>query len=625
VAEIVPLSLLGLNARAKISAMRGFMKVHAKSIAVFVLCASLISVAQQTMSTDVSVTVPPLVNYSGVLKDVNGKPLHSMSGVTFYLYKESEGGSPVWMETQNVQPDANGHYSVLLGSTTSTGLPSNIFTTGEAHWLGVQVQGQDEQARVLLVSAPYALKAGDAETIGGLPASAFLRAPSSGSTSGAGATTQTNAPPPGTITGVLAGTDLTGGGTSGTVTLNLDTTKVPQLTSNNTFTGKQTINNSTTITGTDPTGVLHVTNTVTSGFGPAIVAKANSSGASAVKGIQNATSGTTAGIYGSTNSLTGQGVYGIGGIGVEGVASLAGSSYGGLFYGYSAPSGSGGNGTTGLVATGGEGDSPNYGSGANGLVAYGGYGAYAGTGVLAYGSDGDYGSGAGVIAFGGTTAYNVGAPGGEFTSGTDRYGIAYDAIDASTGYTTGSYAGNFTGDLNVTGNVYAAAKYFKIDHPQDPANKYLFHASVESSELMNIYSGNVTTDGSAEAHVQLPDWFEAANGDFRYQLTVIGQFAQAIVSEKVANHQFSIRTSVPNVEVSWQITAVRQDAFAKAHPIVVEQSKSDKEKGYYIHPELYGAPAEKQLEWARNPEWMKKVKAARSRQHSQHPAQQPEN
>ncbi len=47
----------------------------------------------------------------------------------------------------------------------------------------------------------------------------------------------------GTITGVTAGTALTGGGTAGTVTLNLDTTKVPVLSSTNTFTATQSLSN----------------------------------------------------------------------------------------------------------------------------------------------------------------------------------------------------------------------------------------------------------------------------------------------------------------------------------------------------------------------------------------------
>jgi len=131
-----------------------------------------------------SVVVPPLVSFSGVLTDLNGKPLTGIVGVTFALYNESQGGAPLWLETQNVSPDKTGHYTVTLGATASTGLPSDIFAAGEARWLGVRPEGQQEQPRVLLLSVPYALKAGDAQTIGGLPPSAFVQATPGAATSG---------------------------------------------------------------------------------------------------------------------------------------------------------------------------------------------------------------------------------------------------------------------------------------------------------------------------------------------------------------------------------------------------------------------------------------------------------
>ena len=130
--------------------------------------------------------------------------------------------------------------------------------------------------------------------------------------------------------------------------------------------------------------------------------------------------------------------------------------------------------------------------------------------------------------------------------------------------------------------------------------------------MMNIYTGNVTTDAQGEAMVHLPDWFEVLNTDFRYQLTVIGQFAQAIVAREIQNGEFAIRTSAPNIKVSWQVTGVRQDAYAKAHPLVVEQQKEARLRGFYIHPELYGAPPEKQIEWARHPELMRQAKERKS-------------
>jgi hypothetical protein len=353
--------------------------------------------------------VPPMVKFSGTLNDASGKPLTEVVGVTFLLYKDSQGGAPLWMESQNVQPDKSGHYTVMLGSSSSQGLPPDVFVSGEARWLGAQAQGQAEQPRTVLLSVPYALKAADAETIGGLPPSAFVLAapassgatanstngnlpafpasgqapaPSNVTTSGgtvnalplwttatniqSSAITQTGSgktakvginttkpasaldvngagtvrgnlslpatstattlagkdsqpttittsvynstvgtavaqnfrwqaepvgnntanatgslnllfgsgsnsinetglnigstgqitfangqtfPGTGTITGVTAGTDLTGGGSSGNVTLNLDTTKVPQLSGGNSFTGDQTVQGNVSATG----------------------------------------------------------------------------------------------------------------------------------------------------------------------------------------------------------------------------------------------------------------------------------------------------------------------------------------------------------------------------------------
>jgi hypothetical protein len=139
--------------------------------------------AQQTVSGEASTAssgnssvVPQLVNYSGTLTDAGGKPLSGVVGVTFSLYADEESQTPLWMEIQNVQVSKSGHYSVVLGSTTNSGLPQDVFVTGEARWLGVQAEGQAALPRVLLVAVPYALKAGDAETIGGLPASAFMLA-----------------------------------------------------------------------------------------------------------------------------------------------------------------------------------------------------------------------------------------------------------------------------------------------------------------------------------------------------------------------------------------------------------------------------------------------------------------
>lgn len=157
------------------------------------------------------------------------------------------------------------------------------------------------------------------------------------------------------------------------------------------------------------------------------------------------------------------------------------------------------------------------------------------------------------------------------------------------------YAAEFFGDVEVIGNLAKSAGTFKIDHPLAPADKYLYHSFVESPDMMNIYNGNATTDAAGMATVELPAYFEALNMEFRYQLTCIGQFAQAIVKEKVAGNRFVIQTDKPGVEVSWQVTGIRQDAYAKANRVVPEVEKKADDKGKYLHPELFGAKPEDRI------------------------------
>ena len=186
--------------------------------------------------------------------------------------------------------------------------------------------------------------------------------------------------------------------------------------------------------------------------------------------------------------------------------------------------------------------------------------------------------------------------------GSDGSGIYAFAILSS--------AGEFSGSVDVEGTLSKSSGSFKIDHPLDPANKYLYHSFVESPDMKNIYDGNVTTDGSGTAVVTMPAWFEALNTDFRYQLTAVGQPAQAWIAAKITNGSFIIKTSKPGVEVSWQVTGIRQDAWANAHRVPVEVMKPEKERGFYRHPELYNAPAEKSVAWALHPHGMKQMKAA---------------
>jgi hypothetical protein len=139
-------------------------------------------------------------------------------------------------------------------------------------------------------------------------------------------------------------------------------------------------------------------------------------------------------------------------------------------------------------------------------------------------------------------------------------------------------------------------KNFVIDHPLDPANKYLYHTSVDSPDMKNIYDGMVTTDQAGLATVTLPAYFEALNRDFRYQLTVIGTFAQAIVKDEIKTNQFTIQTDKPNIKVSWQVTGIHHDAYAMAHPVQVEQDKSPGERGRYLTPEVFGKPPSQRID-----------------------------
>jgi hypothetical protein len=224
-----------------------------------------------------------------------------------------------------------------------------------------------------------------------------------------------------------------------------------------------------------------------------------------------------------------------------------------------------------------------------------------GSGVFAQGGSGNDIGGFGIVARGG----NGNFPGvGIFA--VSGFGPAGDRI-----------AGQFNGNVEITGNLSKSSGSFKIDHPLDPANKYLYHSFVESPDMKNVYDGVVTTDANGDATVTLPDYFQALNRDFRYQLTVIGQFAQAIVASKVKGNSFTIKTDQPGVEVSWQVTGIRQDAYANKHRIPVEEEKAERERGYYLHPQVFDQPERKSLEWARYPEMMRQIKGRRQEEESQ--------
>ena len=517
------------------------------------LISSVVSLSAQ------QVVVPPMVKFSGVLNGASSKPMTGTVGITFSLYKEAQGGAALWVETQNVTLDKTGHYTALLGSTTSQGLPAALFASGEARWLSVQAQGEAEQPRTVLMSVPYALKALDAETIGGKPLSALqLAAPNGGSNS----SNSNNAPIANTITCSTSSACKSG--------------HIPVFASNG---GAAKVKDS----------IIQENGSTVSVAGSAsltgsISASTSSSSSAAVVGNDN-TSGGSAGVAGTSTNGTGVVATGITGLlgtgaGEDGVGVSASGNLGVYANGIAAGVYGVSTTSTGVIGT-----STNY---------IGVYGSGGSTGVTGVSS-----SGPGVVAQS-ATAWAV-----------DAYGTS-----TATGVLAGSasgWAAWFNGNVDVDGNLSKAGGSFKIDHPLDPANKYLYHSFVESPDMMNIYNGNVITDAQGDAVVPLPDWFETLNRDFRYQLTVIGQFAQAIVAGEIADGRFNIKTDKPNVKVSWQVTGIRQDAWANAHRIPVEQQKPELERGFYLHPDLYGAPEEKGVLWARDPKAMKQWKEARTK------------
>jgi hypothetical protein len=154
-------------------------------------------------------------------------------------------------------------------------------------------------------------------------------------------------------------------------------------------------------------------------------------------------------------------------------------------------------------------------------------------------------------------------------------------------------AGEFYGDVRVNGTLEKAGGGFRIDHPQNAEDKYLTHSFVESDDMKNVYDGVAILDGSGAASVDLPDWFEDLNRDFRYQLTAVGGAAPNLhVAEEVSRSRFKIAGGEGGMKVCWQVTGTRKDPWAAANPFVVEEEKPQEERGRYLDPALYDAPEE---------------------------------
>jgi hypothetical protein len=333
----------------------------------------------------------------------------------------------------------------------------------------------------------------------------------------------------------------------------------------------------------------HVEGSVDSG---ALTVSNTTPPATMISGVDRARPGERDSGTGRTFSLIGAGADGIDAFATTGIGVRAdGGSRAGVLGTTTDPMGSGvegganGAGAAGVLGT------NNGGTGVLGRVTGGAYGVY-----------GDAPNGIGV---GGVSTF------GDGVSGTsDNHGVSGTGFIGLLGNSNGTensqavravshsatdYAGVFDGRVSIIGTLFKTSGAFRIDHPLDPTNKYLNHSFVESPDMKNIYDGIATLDENGEVVVELPDWFEALNQDFRYQLTCVGGYAPVYVAEEISHNRFRIGGGREGLKVSWQVTGIRHDAYANQNRIQVEEDKPAAERGTYMFPQAFGQPMSMQM------------------------------
>jgi hypothetical protein len=494
--------------------------------------------------------------YQGQLRDGAGSPVDDTCDFTFSLWDAVMGGSQVGSDSVVTGVEVSeGHFAAVVNDGGEFG--EDAFT-GQPRWLEIAVQCSGDPGptplspRQLLSAAPYALSLRPGAVI-------------SGAVSGGSSLTVINDDPTGrAVYGFATGT----GGWSVGVYGETDATTGTGVTGWASATSGTVEGVYGVTASTEGSGVYGYAG-ATEGESYGVFGRADSSAGRGVYGYASASSGSSYGVFGVSDSTAGTGIYGTAILyGVQGEAALCGvygvstATLGQGVYGHA----SAGSGYTYGVS--GQSDST------SGRGVYGNASATSGTTYGVYGRS---------ISTSGRALYGF----AEANSGT-TYGV-YGRVDSPDGY-----GGYFVGDVHVQGDLSASGtKPFKIDHPLDPANRYLYHYSVESPEVLNQYSGNVILDENGEGWVELPSWFETLNREFRYQLTPIGASAPNLyVAQEIQDNRFQVAGGPPGIKVSWEVTALRDDPYIQHYGAPVEVDKPAGERGTYLCPELYGQPDE---------------------------------
>lgn len=542
----------------------------------FIFCALI-------LAAGLSFAQPQKFNYQGVARDGSGNAIGNQAiGLRLSILDGGPSGPAVYTETHNVNTNGYGLFNVAIGGgTVVTGDFATIDWASGDKYVAVELDPTGGTSYTVLgssqlLSVPYAMYAKNAD-VPGVPGPAGP----AGATGPQGPAGPAGPTGPGGATGPAGPAGPTG--PAGSANISGTTNYITKFTAATTGGNSQLFDNGTAIgmgTTSPNNGFLHLNGTASNYPGIHITNAATGTGGSDGFLFGPYTSNSSDAIlwnfengnlhFGTNGNermrITGTGEVGIGTTTPAPKLHVVGYTTNGVTVGGTAyPSNAAviDAGTTTSAST------------VRGLVVGGSPSTLENQSL-------------GLRANGGGASYNVGAfayIGGTTTTGSN-YGFYANVLSGSTNWGLYSLAPIYA----LSGSF--GTKPFTIDHPLDPANKYLRHSSIESPDMMNIYNGNITTDANGFATVTLPDYFHALNEDFKYQLTVIGTFAQAIIKEEINNGKFVIQTNQPNVKVSWQVSGIRHDALAKKFPIIVEEEKLAKDKGKYLEPRAYDLPDE---------------------------------